>query len=107
MDLNIFNVIKGPVVSDKAYKTNLKNKIVLHVHKAANSVMIKEAVEKFFNVKVAKVNTLITKGKRRKVGRSFVEGSIAKRAYITLKDGYAINLFEQVESNNVQQAERN
>lgn len=104
MDLNIYNVIKGPVVSDKAHKANLKNKLVLHVHNAANSVMIKEAVEKFFNVKVAKVNTLITKGKRRKVGRSFVEGTTAKRAYVTLKKGYQVNLFEQVESNNMQQA---
>jgi large subunit ribosomal protein L23 len=104
MDINIYHVIKGPVISDKAYKANLKDKIVLHVHNAANSVMIKEAVEKFFNVKVAKVNTLITKGKRRKVGRAFVEGKVTKRAYITLKKGYKINLFEQVESNNAQQA---
>lgn len=107
MDLNVFNVIKGPVISDKAYKANLKNKLVLHVHNAANSVMIKEAVEKFFNVKVAKVNTLIIKGKRRRVGRTFVDGKITKRAYVTLKDGYKINLFEQVESNNIKQAERN
>lgn len=107
MGLNVFNVIKGSVVSDKAYKANIKNKIVLHVDAKANSVQIKEAVEKFFNVKVAKVNTLITKGKRRRVGRSYIEGTVTKRAYVTLKEGYKINLFEQVESNNVQQAERN
>ena len=104
MDISIYNVIKGPVISDKAYKANKKNKVVLHVHNAANSVMIKEAVEKFFDVKVDKVNTLIVKGKRRRVGKSFVEGLITKRAYVTLKEGYKIDLFEQVESNNVEQA---
>jgi large subunit ribosomal protein L23 len=103
MDLSIYNVIKGPVISDKAYKANRVNKVVLHVHIDANSVMIKEAVEKFFNVKVAKVNTLIRKNKARRVKRVLFEGSYEKRAYITLKKGYKINLFDQVETNNVQQ----
>jgi large subunit ribosomal protein L23 len=103
MDMSIYNIIKGPVVSNKAYKANRANKVILRVHIDANSVMIKEAVEKFFNVKVAKVNTLIRKKKSHRVKRILFEGSCEKRAYITLKEGYKINLFDQVETNNVQQ----
>ena len=94
MAIKIYDVIKGPVISDKAYKLNASNKIVLHVHKDANAVMIKEAVEKFFDVKVAKVNTLITVGKSRRVGRKYTEGVTKKKAYITLKDGYKLNFFD-------------
>ena len=95
MAINIYNVIKGPVISNKAYKLNALNKVVLHVHKEANAVMIKEAVEKIFNVKVAKVNTLLSIGKSKRVGRKYIEGSIKKKAYITLKDGYKLSFFDQ------------
>ncbi|QQR53464.1 50S ribosomal protein L23 [bacterium] len=99
MAISIYDVIQGPVVSNKAYKASQSNKVVLHVHKNANAVMIKEAVEKFFDVKVAKVNTLITVGKRRRVGRAFIDGAIKKRAYVTLKDGYKLSFFDHIESN--------
>jgi large subunit ribosomal protein L23 len=96
MDLNIFDIIKGPVVSTKATLLNQKlKKLVLKVHPHANKTQIKQAFQQVFNVKVEKVNTLNRMGKTRKVRRRIVQGSTTKRVTITLKEGYSVDLFDQ------------
>jgi large subunit ribosomal protein L23 len=97
MDLSIYNVIVGPVLSEKAYKQNKQlKKLVLTVHVDANKNMIAQALERLFNVKVAKVNIISRKGKNRRVGRKYiVEGSLKKRAIITLASGYSLDMFDQ------------
>jgi large subunit ribosomal protein L23 len=96
MDLNVFEIIKGPVVSEKATLLNQKqNKLLLKVHPQANKMQIKEAIQRIFNVKVDKVNTLNRIGKTRRVRRTIVQGSTTKRVFVTLKEGYSIDLFGQ------------
>ena len=96
MDLSIYNIILGPVVTDKAYKLN-KNfkKLVLWVHPSANKPLVKEAFKKLFNVEVENVRILIRAGKIRRVGRRVVEGSSKKKAIVTLAEGYSLDLFDQ------------
>ena len=54
-------IIAKPVITEAVYDLiEVENKIVFEVHKAANKYMIKRAVEELYNVKVEKVNTLIT-----------------------------------------------
>lgn len=54
-------IIKRPLISEKLYDmVELENKIAFEVRKEANKYMIKRAVEELYNVKVAKVRTLIT-----------------------------------------------
>jgi large subunit ribosomal protein L23 len=54
-------VIKRPVITEKVYEMiDQEGKIVFEVAKGANKYMIKRAVENLYNVKIAKVNTLIT-----------------------------------------------
>ena len=66
MDLTIYDVIKGPVVTDQAYKLNQKQKkLVLKVHPQANKVLVRRALERLFNVKIDKVNIMICKAKKR------------------------------------------
>lgn len=98
MALNKYSIIKGPVISPKAYKLNLENKVVLIVDPRANAPMIKEAVERLFNVKVLKVNTLYRTAKAKKIGRKVIPGGKTKRAYVTLAKGYKINFFDQTTS---------
>ncbi|KKP35764.1 MAG: 50S ribosomal protein L23 [candidate division TM6 bacterium GW2011_GWF2_32_72] len=94
MDLTIYNVIKGPVLSDKAYKINQNlKKLVLNVHPAANKPMVAEAIEKLFDVKVDNVRIMVRKGKNRMVGRRPVTGKTVKRAIVTLKEGYSLDIF--------------
>jgi len=96
MDLNVFEIIKGPVVSEKATLLNQKlKKLVLKVHPHANKMQIKEALQRLFNVKVEKVNTLNRVGKSRRVRRVIIQGSTTKRVIVTLKEGYTIDLFGQ------------
>ena len=98
MELSIYDIIQGPVVSDKAYQQNQKlQKLVLEVHMHANKPLVQEAVEKLFGVHVLKVAILIRKGKRRMTkARTVTQDKTCKRAIVTLKPGYNINLFGDV-----------
>lgn len=96
MDLNIHEIIKGPVISDKATLLNQKlNKFVLKVHPKANKMQIKEALQRLFDVKVEKVNTLNRVGKSYRVRRTIVQGPTTKRVVVTLKEGFSIDVFGQ------------
>jgi large subunit ribosomal protein L23 len=100
MGLNVFEIIKGPVISTKATKLNKSNKLALKVHPQANKIQIKEAIQLVFNVKVEKVNTLNRVGKTRRMRRRIVQGSTTKRVIVTLKEGYSVDLFGQSENHN-------
>jgi len=70
------DVLQYPITTEKAIgMIELQNKIVFVVDKRAGKKEIKEAVEKMYGVKVAKVNTLIT-----------IKGE--KRAFVKLMPGY-------------------
>lgn len=102
MDLTVYDVILGPVVTDKAYKLNRDlKKLVLRIHPHANKPMIKQALKKLFNVEVSDVRVLVRKGKVRKVGRSRIVGSETKKAIVTLAEGYSLDFFEQAGAGSV------
>ena len=94
MDLNISNIILGPVLTDKAYKLNQKKQLVLRVHPNANKAQIKQVIETAFDVKVARVNVAIRKGKTTTFKRLVSTKPKRKIAYITLKEGYSLNIFD-------------
>jgi large subunit ribosomal protein L23 len=99
MELTVFDIIKGPVISDKAYKLNKQlGKLMLKVHQHANKALIKDALEKLFDVKVEKVNCLNRMGKIRRMGRKEFERSGVKIAIVTLAEGYSLDLFAQAEA---------
>lgn len=97
MDLTIYEIIQGPVITEKAYELNKKlRKLVVRVHPQANKVLIKKALETLFDVKVSDVNISVRKGKIKNVGRrKGIQGSLAKKAYVTLKEGYTLDLLDQ------------
>jgi large subunit ribosomal protein L23 len=84
----IFDIIKKPRIgSTKVVKLNneSKQKIVVDVYFDANKIQIRRAVELLFDVKVLSVNTVIVKGKNKKVaGRYKYKTSSYKKAIITL-----------------------
>jgi large subunit ribosomal protein L23 len=96
MDLNVFEIIKGAVISEKATLLNQKlQKLSLKVHPHANKTQIKQAIQQVFSVKVRDVRTLNRKGKTRRDrrGRKLIEGPTTKHAIVTLKEGYTNDLF--------------
>lgn len=92
MDLSLYNIIRGPRVTHKAYDLNQKfQQLVLDVHPKANKGLVKEALRKLFNVEAADVRIVVRKGRRRRAGRFIIQGSLNKKAIVTLKEGQAVN----------------
>lgn len=77
-------VIKAPVVTEKSNDEIQMGKYTFKVNKKATKVDIKRAVEKLFEVKVLKVNTMTVKGKEKRVGRSVGKTSDWKKAIVTI-----------------------
>jgi large subunit ribosomal protein L23 len=87
-----FDVIKKPIITEKATMASEANAVVFQVAIDATKPQIKEAVEAVFGVKVKAVNTTILKGKQKKFrGRPGVR-SDRKKAYVTLEEGNTIDV---------------
>ncbi len=91
-----YQVLIRPLITEKGTMLAEQNKYAFQVHKRANKLQIKEAVEKAFNVRVLKVNTMVMPGKTRRVGRSVGQTSEWKKAIVTLAEGDRIEFFEGV-----------
>ncbi len=92
--LDIYDVVKRPLVTEKAMRhLEATNTYVFEVHRAANKVQIRNAVEKLFSVKVLSVNTALQHGKFRRRGVTVSQASDWKKAYVKLKEGDRIELF--------------
>jgi large subunit ribosomal protein L23 len=90
------DVIIQPVVSEKSYGLLDDGVYTFIVHPDSNKTEIRQAVESIFNVRVANVNTLNRKGKRKRNRRqpTFGKRPDTKRAIVTLAGGDRIDLFE-------------
>lgn len=87
-----YDVILSPMVTEKATAASEKNKVVFKVRNDATKLEIKNAVEKLFEVKVTRVNTLIRKGKNKVFrGRPGKQGDV-KKAIVTLAEGQTIDI---------------
>jgi large subunit ribosomal protein L23 len=88
----MFNIIRAPVITEKATLLNERNQVVFRVAIDASKPEIKAAIEGLFSVKVAGVNTLVTKGKTKRFkGRPGVRSDV-KKAYVQLAEGQSIDL---------------
>ena len=89
-------VIKRPLILTEkgSLLREEQNKYLFEVHLAANKVDIKNAVETLFNVAVTDVNTLINRGRMRRMGKTRAKTRNWKKAVVTLKDGETIDFFE-------------
>ena len=87
------DIIIAPVITEKSAKIAEKgDKIVFKVRNDANKVQIKQAIERIFNVKVVKVNTINVKPKYKRVGRYAGTTSRYKKAIVTLAEGSQIEI---------------
>ena len=78
------DIILAPVVTEKSSEGIQEGKYTFKVNKKATKVDIKNAVEKLFEVKVLKVNTITVKGKEKRVGRNVGKTSDWKKAIVTI-----------------------
>ena len=77
-------IIVRPIVTEKSNDGLQEGKYTFEVNKKATKVEIAKAVEKLFNVKVLKVNTMTVKGKQKRVGVHVGRTSDWKKAIVTI-----------------------
>ncbi len=87
-----YDVIRKPIITEKATMASEANAVVFEVAIDANKPQIKEAVEALFNVKVKAVNTTVTKGKVKRFRGMLGKRRDVKKAYVTLEAGNTIDV---------------
>ena len=78
------DIIIAPVVTEKSNDGLQEGKYTFEVNKKATKVEIAKAVEKLFEVKVLKVNTMNVNGKKKRVGYHQGKTSDWKKAIVTI-----------------------
>lgn len=77
-------IIIAPIVTEKSNDQLQEGKYTFEVNKKATKVEIAKAVEKLFEVKVIKVNTMNVNGKKKRVGYHVGKTSDWKKAIVTI-----------------------
>ena len=88
-----YQLIQRPIITEKASDDTItRNAYHFRVPVHANKSEIRRAIETLFEVKVASVNTLRKKGKRRRRGFNIGFTQQWKKAMVTLGEGETIDL---------------
>ena len=88
------DVIFEPVVSEKSYDLiDDLNTYTFIVDPRSNKTEIKQAIEEIFDVKVASVNTMNRRGKKKRTGWIVGKRKDTKRAMVTLAGDDSIDIF--------------
>jgi large subunit ribosomal protein L23 len=88
----MYQVILAPVITEKATAASQYNQVVFRVALDATKPQIKAAIEGLFGVRVAAVNTLITKGKTKRFRGRPGQRADVKKAMVRLAPGQSIDL---------------
>ena len=78
------DIIIKPIITEKSNMEMQAGKYTFEVNKKATKVDVKRAVEKLFNVKVLKVNTINVSGKEKRVGRNIGKTANWKKAIVSI-----------------------
>ena len=92
-----FQVIRRPLITEKAVNMKENDRtLCFEVNVEATKSEIRQAVEKFFQVKVEEVRTNVTPGKLRRRGKFAGYRSDHKKAFVRLKDGQKVPEFAEL-----------
>jgi len=91
------DIIKKPIIlTEKSSRLREgQNQVMFEVHKNANKIQIKDAIQTLFKVGVVDVNTLVYRGKDKRMGRGYAKLPNWKKAIVTLKAGDQIQFFDE------------
>jgi large subunit ribosomal protein L23 len=92
-------IIKRPIILTEKSRVLQENdnQVIFEVDRRANKIEIRQAVQTLFKVTVTDVNTLVTRGKMRRMGRGVSKTQNWKKAIVTLKEGDKITFFQGAE----------
>lgn len=94
-------IIKNPIITEKTINlAKEKNIYTFEVEKSSNKYQIQETVELLYPVEVVNVRTVMIQATKKKTGKRRMLASIGrtKKAFVTLKQGDSIALFDVGES---------
>lgn len=86
------DIIKALVRTEKSTIVEPQGKYLFLVANSSNKIEIKRAVELIYKVKVADVNTMIVRGKMKRVRYQVGKTPDFKRAIVTLRAGQKIEV---------------
>ena len=87
-DIQYYDVIIRPVVTEKSMSGMAEKKYTFLVSKQSTKTQIKDAVEKMFpGTEVANVNTMNCNGKNKRRGNVYGKTAETKKAIVTLTEG--------------------
>ncbi len=90
-----YDIIRMPRITEKGSRQKDKNNVLTFVvRKDANKVQVRKAIEAIFKVKVVDVTTVTCAGKKKRLGMRQGSRPDWKKAYVTLKAGEKIDIFE-------------
>lgn len=91
LNYKLADILVAPHITEKTTSSTGDNAVAFLVKPNATKPEIRMAVEKYFNVKVESVNTLIKKGKSRRFRGVAGRTSDSKRAIVRLAKGQQID----------------
>ena len=92
---SIFNIIRRPIISEKSIALReALNQVTFEVDMGANKIEIRKAVEQLLEASVSSVNTLIVRGKSKRIGRYTGKRPNWKKAVVTLNEGESIEALD-------------
>jgi large subunit ribosomal protein L23 len=94
MNLTAHDILIRPIMTEKSNALMGENKYTFEVHKHANKIQIRQAVEQVFKVKVLKVNTMNVPSKPKRMGAFIGKTRSWKKAIVALPAGQRIEAFD-------------
>lgn len=84
--INLYSIIKKPIMTEKASSFFKTNKISLEVHRYSSKRQINLALKRIFKINALSINTMITRGKVKHVGKAWGKTKNIKKAIITVSN---------------------
>jgi len=95
--VDIYQVIREPHITEKAnIQKSETNQVTFNVHRGANKIEIRKAVETLLKTKVLDVRTMNVRGKHRRMGKTMGRRPHWKKAIVRLAPGQSIEFFEGI-----------
>ena len=88
---SLYDILQAPVLSEKSMGASEFNKYVFKVKPHVTKGQVKRSVEKIFDVKIVKINSLIVEGKRKMFKGIKGKRKDYKKVVVTLEKGNSID----------------
>lgn len=91
--VHLYSIIRCPIITEKSSFLLKDHKISFEVTKNATKKQIKAAVFTVFQINVVQIQTMITRGKLKRAGKTYGKRKNIKKAIITIDKKIDINKF--------------